>query len=121
VRRSVEERGGRLLLIEDEHGLAGALLLRAEAGEAEVLLVAVHPQRRGLGHGRALLRSGEAAAIEAGAGRCFLEVRAGNVAALGLYESEGYERVGCRPGYYGDGEDAFVLARDLGSQPLPGS
>lgn len=121
LRSSASQRGGRLLLIEERDELAGALLLRAEAGEAEVLLVAVHPDLRGRGLGRSLLRAGEAAAIEEGASRCFLEVRAGNRAAQRLYESEGYERVGCRKGYYGDGEDALVLARDLTPKPLPGA
>ena len=121
IGRALSEPGGRLILLDEDSGLAGALLLRAEAGEAEVLLVAVRPECRGSGLGSLLLRAGEAAAIEAGAERCFLEVRAGNVAARGLYEGAGYRQVGCRAGYYRDGEDALVLARDLAPNPLPGA
>ena len=108
------ERGGRLLLLDDGDGVPlGVLLLRVEAGEAEVLQVAVEPAARRGGLGSRLLRAGEAAAIEGGATRCFLEVREGNVAARELYARAGYEEVGRRPGYYRDGEDALVLARDL--------
>ena len=121
IGKAVAEPGGRLLLVEGEDGLEGALLLRAGAGEAEVLLVGVHPECRRSGLGRLLLRAGEAAAIEARAERCFLEVRAGNVAARHLYGGAGYEQVGCRAAYYRDGEDALVLSRDLTPKPLPGA
>ena len=115
---STAARGGRLLLLQDEGELVGALLLRVEGEDAEVLQVAVHPERRRAGAGRQLLRAGEAAAIEAGASRCFLEVRASNQAARALYESAGYAEVGLRAGYYRDGEDAHVLSRDLLPPPL---
>ena len=46
-----------------------------------------------------------------------LEVRASNSAALQLYESGGFKRVGVRPRYYAnDGEDAVIMLYDLGSQ-----
>ena len=118
VRSVLGQRGGRLLVLEDEQGrLEGVLLLRVEAGEAEVLQVAVDPRRRRRGAGRRLVRAGEAAAIEGGAQRCFLEVRAGNEAARALYAAGGYREVGRRPGYYRDGEDALVLERDLDPGP----
>lgn len=118
VRSALSQRGGRLLVLEDADGaLVGALLLRVEAGEAEVLQVAVEPSRRRRGAGRRLLIAGEAAAIEGGAGRCFLEVRAGNRAARALYFAAGYREVGRRVGYYRDGEDALVLERDLDPGP----
>ena len=41
-----------------------------------------------------------------------LEVREGNVAALGLYRSFGFTQVGCRPRFYDDPtEDALLLTR----------
>ncbi len=47
----------------------------------------------------------------------FLEVAAGNAAAIGLYEGAGFQRVGLRRGYYakseGPAEDALVLRRPL--------
>ena len=44
-------------------------------------------------------------------GRCggdvFLEVRAGNTAAIGLYKSAGFTQAGLRKNYYGD-DDALI-------------
>jgi ribosomal-protein-alanine N-acetyltransferase len=44
----------------------------------------------------------------------FLEVRRGNVAAIGLYGSFGFGQAGERKGYYRDtGEDALLFAAFL--------
>jgi ribosomal-protein-alanine N-acetyltransferase len=43
----------------------------------------------------------------------FLEVAAGNVAALALYRAAGFAEVGRRVRYYADGSDALVMRRDL--------
>ena len=48
--------------------------------------------------------------------RVFLEVRAGNQAAVTLYRSAGFNEVGMRRGYYRNtegSEDALVMACDL--------
>ena len=42
-----------------------------------------------------------------------LEVRVSNVAAIGLYESLGFESLGRRRAYYEDGEDALLFVKDL--------
>jgi ribosomal-protein-alanine N-acetyltransferase len=44
----------------------------------------------------------------------FLEVRRGNVAAIGLYHAFGFGQAGERKGYYRDtGEDALLFAAFL--------
>jgi ribosomal-protein-alanine N-acetyltransferase len=49
-----------------------------------------------------------------GVGHVFLEVRAGNAAALALYRKSDFQETGLRRGYYADPpEDAVVMARDL--------
>lgn len=53
--------------------------------------VAVRPEARGKGVGRALLTAVERAAADAGCCRLTLEVRTDNVVARGLYESFGFE------------------------------
>jgi len=101
----------------------GLILMRAIAGEAEVLTLAIAPAHRRLGLARALLRVALAQAAAAGAEAAFLEVAADNPAALALYRQEGFEEAGHRGGYYrrADGEsvDALVLRRTLngGSNP----
>jgi [ribosomal protein S18]-alanine N-acetyltransferase len=102
-------------------GLAAAggfILLRAMAGEAEVLTLAVVRAERRRGLGRALLIAGLESARTAGAETAFLEVAADNDAAIALYEDAGFARVGRRRAYYsraGGAMDALVLRRDLNS------
>jgi len=93
----------------------GFVLARTAGGEAEILTLAVMPEARGQGLGRALLKSAASHAATQGAVSMFLEVGADNPAALALYAGLGFERVGLRKGYY-RGRDAWVLSAPL---PLP--
>jgi ribosomal-protein-alanine N-acetyltransferase len=90
----------------------GFALGRAVAGEAELLTLAVAPDRRRQGAGRRLLAGFEAEARARGAGEAFLEVAADNDAARALYAGAGYAAAGRRPGYYA-GTDALVLRKPL--------
>ena len=72
------------------------------------LAVARLMQHRGLG--RRLLGAALGAARERGCREMFLEVRASNAAAIGLYSSAGFEKVGRRVRYYARPiEDAIVM------------
>lgn len=90
----------------------GFVLARAVADEAEILTLAVHPDKRGRGLGRALLQACIRKARIMGAKSLFLEVGVDNPAALALYAGLGFARVGARKGYY-NGRDALVLRLPL--------
>lgn len=91
--------------------LGGYVTAYSIEGEAEIVNVAVRPDLRGRGVGARLMRFFLERAGAVGIARVFLEVRAGNVAALALYARVGFVRVGARKRYYADsGEDALVLA-----------
>ncbi|TCZ55290.1 GNAT family N-acetyltransferase [Roseicella aquatilis] len=92
---------------------AGFVLARAAGGEAEILTLAVLPAARRQGLGAALMAAALAGAAARGAEAMFLEVAAGNAAALPLYRGLGFAEVGRRRRYYPDGADALVLRRDL--------
>lgn len=92
---------------------AGFALIRAIAGEAELLTVCVRPHLRRTGLGAALLQSAETAAAARQAERMFLEVSAANTGAIALYERAGYRRSGLRRGYYRDGNDAMLMDKRL--------
>lgn len=96
----------------------GYAIGRIVADEAELMRIAVMPQRRGQGIGKVLLAALLDAFREEGAGKVFLEVRQSNVAAISLYQEAGFVKTGTRPWYYGNGEDAVNMAIDL--QELPG-
>lgn len=95
----------------------GILLGRALAGEAELLTLAVDPAARRRGLARRLLAAFEEEARARGADDAFLEVAAGNAAALSLYAGAGYVRAGRRRNYYqqpdGTPDDALVLRKPL--------
>ena len=84
--------------------------------EVHLLNVAVHPERRGLGHGRALVAGVVGEAETARARVVYLEVRAGNVIARRLYRQLGFRDLGVRRGYYGPGQDAIVMELRLGGR-----
>lgn len=95
---------------------AGFILARRAPGEEELLLVAVRPEMRGRGIGRALIERFFAAARSNGADRVFLEMRDNNPAAS-LYAACGFEPIGRRTAYYrtadGDTLDAITFGRKL--------
>ena len=87
-----------------------AHLLTSNAAEvAEVLTIAVLPQARRQGIGRALLRAAEAEWHSGGVTEAFLEVRADNIEAKAMYIAQGWVQLGERKRYYRDGCDAHIF------------
>jgi ribosomal-protein-alanine N-acetyltransferase len=103
------------LVAQDEGGrVLGYLLTSSVAGQAEILVLGVHPDARRQGLARALLRGLFARLQTLEADSIFLEVRAGNQGAITLYKSLGFSEAGMRRGYYADnGEDAVLLRKEL--------
>ncbi len=98
--------------------LAGFVLSRGAAGEAEVLTIAVDPGQRRRGIGRHLLDRHLRTLAEARVGTLFLEVEEANAAARALYVAAGFTEVGRREAYYrapdGSRAAALILRRTLG-------
>jgi len=101
--------------------VAGYCSYRLVAGEIQINNVAVRPEHRRLGMGRALVEAAVAHGRREGARMAVLEVRRSNVGAQALYFRLGFRQVGQRPRYYEHPEeDALVLAadvRNLGQDP----
>jgi ribosomal-protein-alanine N-acetyltransferase len=87
-----------------------ARLGRKKPYEYEIHTIGVDAAYQGKGIGRQLLT----ALLEyANGGTIFLEVRTDNDAAISLYESVGFARVGMRRRYYrASGADAYTMRRD---------
>ncbi len=96
-----------------EGQLLGVLVAVAILDEAEIHAVAVRPEARRRGLGRALVAAALDDAASRGVTKVFLEVRAGNLAAQQLYLGLGFHPLGVRARYYADGEDALQLALEL--------
>lgn len=102
-----------VLAYEQREGHIAAFALgRVIADEGELLRIATPPQHRRQGLAGKALAAFLGKMREAGAVRCFLEVRSRNAPAISLYEKHGFKRVGLRRKYYGD-DDAVVMAVDL--------
>lgn len=80
--------------------LAGFILSRGAAGEAEVLTIAVATAWRRRGIGRGLLDRHRGRLVAAGCTTLFLEVGEDNTAAKRLYARTGFVEVGRRAAYY---------------------
>lgn len=93
--------------------MAGFALCHFIIDEAELLLIAVHPDYRGAGIARTLIEHCRNDASAMGAKRIHLEVREDNPAEH-LYRQMGFETIGRRPKYYkgkdGQKYDAITLS-----------
>ncbi len=94
-------------------GYAGMMFVPGGT-QADVLTIAVRSSYWGRGIGSALLAGLLGAARDRGCAAVFLEVRADNPRAHGLYLRRGFTEIGVRRGYYQpSGTDAIVMHKDL--------
>jgi [ribosomal protein S18]-alanine N-acetyltransferase len=97
-----------------EGGISGYISFWLVVDEIHINNVAVRPDARARGIGRALVEFAMHEGAARGAVRGLLEVRSANHGARRLYERLGFEQVAVRRGYYGHPlDDALVLSRDL--------
>ena len=79
--------------------------------EAHVTNIAVLPDRRGLGYGKAITTALIQLAADSGMTWMTLECRRSNAVAQSLYRKLGFIEVGFRKRYYADNnEDALIMA-----------
>lgn len=83
-----------------EETLLGYALVAKQPFDAELHAIGVVPGERGRGMGRALMLAVLTAARQWQRERLLLEVRAGNQAAIALYQRMGFKEDGRRKGYY---------------------
>lgn len=102
--------------LTDDGVLIAYAVLSVAVGECHILNICVSPGYQGTGVASVFLTAMLEEAHEWGAEIAFLEVRASNLAALGLYSKLGFSEIGQRKGYYPNGdsrEDALVLSLPL--------
>lgn len=97
-------------------GVTGYAIAWLAQDEIHLLSIAVGPEHRRLGYGRALLEELIRRGRARGGSLVILEVREGNDPARNFYTNMGFQIIGKRRKYYIDtGEDAFVMALVLRS------
>jgi ribosomal-protein-alanine N-acetyltransferase len=104
-------------MFDESHSdeVSGYVGFRTHRREAHISTIAIHPRWRGKGLGELLLLATMEKALALGTDRVTLEVRPSNGAAQNLYHKYGFHTNGVRKGYYSDGEDAVLMAVDIGS------
>jgi ribosomal-protein-alanine N-acetyltransferase len=99
-------------------GLDGFIVSRVMADELHINNVAVRSEHQRRGVATELLAAVLTEGRRIGARLAFLEVRAGNIAAQGLYERSGFQVTGRRRRYYNQPpEDALLMSRQLETWP----
>lgn len=93
--------------------IVGYICIRSLFEEAEILDIAVAPEKRGIGIAGMLICKAIKIAAEKGAEMLVLEVRASNICAITLYKKNGFIRTGLRKMYYEGKEDAVLMERRL--------
>ena len=91
----------------------GFTLTRSVADEAELLLIAVVPEARGIGVGSALMQRFIETSALSGVHRLHLEVREGNP-AVATYARHGFRVHGRRAGYYKAKNASLIDALTMG-------
>ena len=102
------------LVAQEDGKLIGYVGSQSVPPEADVMNLAVAPEWRNKGIGRALMTALIAQLHSRGITALFLEVRVGNTPAQNLYRSLGFVEAGRRPKYYvNPTEDALILRKEL--------
>ena len=108
--QAIENSLATVVVAEDAEGLCGYVVLYHAADEGEVPSVAVDGRARKRGIGKALMQEAFSRVEAQGVKKIFLEVRAGNLPALALYESLGFLQVHIRKNFYTNPtEDAYLM------------
>jgi [ribosomal protein S18]-alanine N-acetyltransferase len=81
--------------------------------ELQITLLAVDPEQRRRGLGRAVLQQLLVDASKAGVRQAILDVAEDNLAAQSLYSSLGFKTIGSRAHYYRDGQDALIQTLEM--------
>jgi ribosomal-protein-alanine N-acetyltransferase len=96
-----------------EHGFSDFRKLHF-AKKGHIISVAVIPEFRRIGVGRALVENALSALASLNGDECYLEVRISNGPAIELYKRIGFQIVRTISRYYYDGSDAYMM-----SKPIP--
>jgi [ribosomal protein S18]-alanine N-acetyltransferase len=98
----------------DGRTLSGYMCFWMFDSEIQLINVAIHPEKRGIGLGLFLMGKMIEAGVANGMHKIWLEVRTSNLPAQRLYDKLGFMTVGRRRLYYRDtNEDAIVMSLSL--------
>jgi ribosomal-protein-alanine N-acetyltransferase len=98
---------------ETSGSVCGCAGMWVVSDECHIMTIAVTPEHRRSGIGAMLLMKLMDEARLRGASRWFLEVRASNAPAIGMYEKFGFRTIDVRKAYYENNkEDAAIMMKE---------
>ncbi|MDD6056734.1 MAG: ribosomal protein S18-alanine N-acetyltransferase [Clostridiales bacterium] len=105
------------LIAEEAGDIFGYIGMYFAVDEGEITNVAVSPGRRTQGIGTSLIHEMIRQAKRRALANLVLEVRVSNDAAVGLYEKNGFVKLGIRKGFYDlPKEDAYLMRRCISKE-----
>ncbi|WP_033069874.1 peptidase C39 family protein [Thalassospira australica] len=115
IRRFVGSNTARLTVAETNAGVIGYALVifRRNVALARLYSMAVLPDMRGQGVGRALINQAEEQSLDFGAPILRLEVSQKNARAIKIFQGVGYREFALYPDYYPDHTDALRMEKVL--------
>ena len=100
-------------VVEYEGSIIGYSMASYDDGKFHITNIAVDREFQRQGIASKLMHILEDLALGRGCYYAYLEVRIDNTAAINLYRSLGYEIAYKRNNYYIDGDDAYVMEKEL--------
>ena len=96
--------------------IVGSIMLLFDGGAGRVLSVAVLPEARRRGHGKAMMLEAERTCRDRSCSVVRLEVSTRNMGAIEFYRRLGYKVDGVLYGYYSWGDDAYSMAKPVADE-----
>lgn len=109
-------RESSYIAVYEGHVVGYTISCIEESGKMHVLSIAVLREYWGKGIGRSLMCAVINKALELGISTVYLEARKSNARALSFYQRLGFEVRHVLPNYYPNGEDGYLLAKELGGR-----
>jgi ribosomal-protein-alanine N-acetyltransferase len=100
-------------VVEYGHKLIAYSLASCQNKKFHITNIAVHRKYQRTGIGTELMNRLEKIALDRGCAYAYLEVRTNNLAAIKMYENLGYSIVRKNELYYINGDDAYVMDKEL--------
>jgi ribosomal-protein-alanine N-acetyltransferase len=114
--KELSNRTSRPFVYRKDGDLVGYMCFWVVLDEAHLMTIAVHPDRRGEGVGKAIMKHLEEVCLKEDLKKILLEVGRRNNIARGLYRQCGFTAVGFRKNYYaGIKDDALLMEKWLTS------
>lgn len=109
----LENEFNYIFVASKEEKIVGYYCMQIIAGEGELLRIAVDSNMRRMGIGNTLMEHMKQVSINLKCEKIFLEVNEKNSAAIFLYEKNNFTHISNRKDYYGKGENAVIMMKEI--------